>query len=473
MSTLCAPDVLAAGRWWSGDQLDAMARVWRAAVLERFGETDRPIAAAVAASPESVALFVALTSLPSPVILLSTDPRAWRTEPPIPIGTPIALSPTTAHLAPEAERFGLVPLAMPDASARAIGGAPVTPLDGPGVIVFTSGSTGAPKPVFTTTAALLRAANARNRALTLERGAGALIGSSPAHGQGIQYLACAISFGGPLGLLDPRDHRLALKALAQPVFRCWRAAPHLVEAVSRCALTGPPVVPPLCILGTPIAPALFDAFQDRFGVPLRQGYSSTETGIIAVDNGPPADVRPDTVGRPVPDVELCFGEHPGESRPSGETGRIWIRSPWQMAGYGFPPHVDRPGVVDGWWPTRDLGMMTEDGRLTLAGRLDDAVRTRDNRVVNLALVASHLRDIPGVVDAVVIPLDSPSGRSFGAVVECVPWLSVEAIRGKLAVALPPWSWPRVVEIVPALPRLSNGKADRRACGALLGQALPS
>src|SRR6266498_482877 len=199
MATLCAPDVLAAGRWWSGDQLDAMARVWRA-VLERFGETDRPIAAAVAASPESVALFVALTSLLSPVILLSTDPRAWRAEPPIPIGTPIALSPTMAHLAPEAERFGLVPLVMPDASARSIGGAPVTPLDGPGVIVFTSGSTGVPKPVFTTTAALLRAANARNRALTLERGAGILIGSSPAHGQGIQYLACAISVGCPLGL---------------------------------------------------------------------------------------------------------------------------------------------------------------------------------------------------------------------------------------------------------------------------------
>ena len=202
MATLCAPDVLAAGRWWSGDQLDAMARVWRA-VLERFGETDRPIAAAVAASPESVALFVALTSLPSPVILLSTDPRAWRAEPPIPIGTPIALSPTMAHLAPEAERFGLVPLVMPDASARSIGGAPVTPLDGPGVIVFTSGSTGVPKPVFTTTAALLRAANARNRALTLERGAGILIGSSPAHGQGIQYpvelleviVACETEFG--------------------------------------------------------------------------------------------------------------------------------------------------------------------------------------------------------------------------------------------------------------------------------------
>src|SRR5204862_6809467 len=141
-------------------------------------------------------------------------------------------------------------LLRPDAAARSMGRAPVTPLDGPGVIVFPSGSAGVPQPVLTATAALLRSANARHRALTIERGAGILIGSSPAHGQGIQYLASAISVGCPLGLLDPRDHRLALEALAQPVFRCWRAAPHLVEALSRCALTGPPVAPPLCILGT-------------------------------------------------------------------------------------------------------------------------------------------------------------------------------------------------------------------------------
>ena len=473
MSTFRAPDILAAGRWWSGDQLDTMARVWRAAVVERFGESDRLIAAAVGASPESVALFTALTSLPSPAVLLPPDARAWRTEPAIPIGTPVALMPAMASLAPEAERFGLIPFVLPDASTCSVGGAPLRPLDGPGVVVFTSGSTGLPKPVFVKSERLRRAGSARARAVGLGREAGALIGSSPAHGQGLQYLGAVLASGCPLGFLDPRDHRLALDALARPMFRCWRATAHLVEAVSRCVLTGPAIVPPFCILGAPISPSLFNAFQDRFGVPLRQGYSSTETALVAVDNGPPADVRPDTVGRPFPGVEVCFGEHPEKPEPSGEIGRIWIRSSWQMAGYGFPPHVERPGDVDGWWPTRDLGTMTADGRLKLAGRLDDAVRTRDNRVVNLEAVATHLREIPFIVEAVVVPLDTASGRSFGAVVECAPSLSVDVIRGKLADSLPPWSWPRVVKIVPALPRLANGKADRRACETLLGQERPT
>lgn len=469
MAVLRAPDVLARGRWWSGDELDAMARMWRAAVVERIGECSRPIAAALPASPEAVALFVALTSLPSPVIVLSPDVRAWRTEPPIPIGTPIALLPTLAHLAPQADRFGLVSIVLPEAASRPVGGAPVTPLEGPGVVLFTSGSTGPPKPVFHTTSSLLRWVNSRNRGLGLPPGSGTVMEASPAHGQGLNYLVGTMTLGGPLALLDPRDHRLALAALAQPVFECWRATSHFAVVLSRCVLTGPAVVPRVCILGSPISPTLWEVFRDRFGVPLRQAYSSTETGTIAVDGAAPADVRPDTVGRPLDGVEISIGEHPDAPRPVGELGRIWTRNPWQMAGYGFPPHVERPGAVDGWWPTRDRGMLLADGRLVLAGRLDDAVRTSDNRVVDLAYVADHLRGIPDVTDALVIPLDTSAGRSFGAVIECDPGVSAETIRTKLAETLPPWSWPREIQTVSTLPRLSNGKPDRRACAALLGE----
>ncbi len=444
--------------------------MWRAAALDRFGEGDRPIAAALPPSPEAVALFVALTSLPSPVILLSPEVRAWRSEPAIPIGTPIALLPTLAHRAREAERFGLVPFVLPEISAGALSGTPVPPLQGPGVVLFTSGSTGPPKPVFHTTSGLMQWVNARNHGLGLGAGAGVIMEASPAYGQGLSYLVSTMVLGGPLGLLDPRDHRLALTALAEPAFRCWRVSAHFADVLSRCALTENPVIPPVCILGTPISQAVRDAFKDRFGVPLRQGYSSTETGTVAVDGGPPAEVRPETVGRPLPGVEMSIGDHPSAPRGVGEAGRIWIRNPWQMAGYGFPPRVERPGDIDGWWPTRDLGMLGADGRLTLAGRLDDAVRTRGNRVVNLAYVAAHLCRIPGVTDALAIPLDSPAGPSFGAVVECEPGMSVEALRAALAKTLPPWSWPCALEIVARLPKLPNGKPDRPRCALLLERA---
>ena len=470
MSTLRVPDILAHGRWWSGDELDAIAGGWRAAVLDALGDRARPIAAALPASPEAVALFAALTSLPSPVILLSHEARAWRTEPAIPIGTPLVLLPTLAPLAPEAEKLGLVPLVLPDATERRVGGGPVVPLDGPGVVLFTSGSTGAPKPVFHTRTTVLEWVESRIASMGLPPGAGVVMEASPAYGQGLTYLLTAIVLGGALGLLDPRDHRLALTALAEPAFGCWRVTPHFADALSRCVLTGPPIVPAVCILSSPVSRALFDAFLDRFGVPLRQAYSSTETGTVALDNAAPADVQPETVGHPLPGVEIRIGDHPGGPRPSGELGRVWVRNPWQMAGYGFPPHVERPGDVDGWWPTLDLGMLRADGRLALAGRLDDAIRTRDSRVVNLAYVAASLRGVEGVTDALVVPLDSATGRTFGAVIECEPGLTMGALRAKLADTLPPWSWPRTLELVPALPRLPNGKPDRRACATLLGGA---
>jgi acyl-CoA synthetase (AMP-forming)/AMP-acid ligase II len=321
--------------------------------------------------------------------------------------------------------------------------------------------------VFRTLSALVAVSSARIRALDLHPGGGILMGVSPASGQGLNLLLVSMLLGGPLGLLEPLDHRAALEALARLEFQCWRATPHFADVLGRCALTGPAIAPPVCVLSSLVSRSVFDTFLARFGVPLRQTYSSAETGLVALDDAPAGAVRPDTVGRPLAGVEVSVGDDPASPRPAGETGRIWVRSPWQMAGYGFPPTVERTEDVDGWWPTRDLGFLEADGHLTLAGRIDDCIRTRENRLVNLSAVATVIRGIRGVTDAVVVPLGRPTGATFGAVVQCEPDLAITTVRTSVADALPPWSWPRAVELVRSLPRLPNGKADRRACIGLL------
>ncbi len=460
------PDVLAQGRRWSGDEMDAIARSWRAVVREHLAGDERPIAVALPSTPEGVALLAALTSLPPVVILLHPDVRAWRSEPAIPGGTPLILPPALKHLASDGEKIGLVPVVLPDPSTRT-SGPPVDAFSGGGIVQFTSGSTGPPKPVFFPMPAYLIGARNRVRAMDLEPGAGIAMSASPVYGQGLRYLTTAVLVGGPLALLDPHDHRQALVTLAEPMIRCWRATRHLLEALSSCVLTGPAVMPRLCVVGTPLPASVHDAFTGRFGVPLRQGYSSTETGPICLDASPPERVQRDTVGTPLDGVEVRVGDDPTERIEADRVGRIWVRGPGQMAGYGFPPHVERPGDVDGWWPTQDLGRLRADGYLVLAGRMDDAVRTRDNRTVNLAHVAACLGQLAGVRDAVVVPLDGARGRSFGAVVECDAGVTAATLRTSLASMLPPWSWPRTIEPVPVLPRLPNGKPDRQACASLL------
>jgi long-chain acyl-CoA synthetase len=445
-----------------------MARCWRTAALEALGDGHRLIASALPATPEGVALFVALTSLPSPVVLLGSDPRAWRTEPALPGGMLVVLPPSLAHLEPAVKELGLAPLALPDGAAGHGRGAPLVPLQGPGIILFTSGSTGLPRPIFRPMGGLVAGLAARNRAFGLAPGAGILTGVALSSGQGATFLVASILLGGSLGLLEPIDHRAALQALAMPEFQCWRATPHFVDVIGRCSLTEPPVAPPVCILSSPISREVFGTFGERFGVPLRQAYSCTETGTVTYDDAPPSAVRPETVGRPLAGVAIRIGDHPAAPQPPGDVGRIWLRNGWQMAGYGFPPLVERPGDVDGWWPTRDVGSLEADGHLTLHGRIDDCIRTRENRLVNLAAVATTIRAVPGVTDVVVVPLESHAGATLGAVVQAGPEVAMTTLRASLADVLPPWSWPRAIELVRALPRLSNGKADRRACIALLG-----
>jgi acyl-CoA synthetase (AMP-forming)/AMP-acid ligase II len=469
MSDASMPRVLHRGRWWSADELDAMARCWHAAVREALRDGGPLVAGVLPATHEGVALFVALSSLPPTLVVLAPDVRVWRSEPPVPRGTPVLLLPSLASLAPSARDLGLVPILLPDPSGHPMGGAPVTPLQGPGVVVFTSGSTGLPKPVYRPMAIMITWAMARVGVLGLVRGAGLLMGVSLATGQGIHNMMTAIVLGGALGLLDPLDHRAALSALALPAFQCWRATPHFADVLGRCALSGPAHAPQFCLLSSPVSRPVHEAFRDRFGVPLRQTYSSTETAVVTLDDAPPGAVRPDTVGRPVPGVEIRIGDHPLTPRPSGETARIWVRSPTLMTGYGFPPLVPPAATVDGWWPTQDVGALQGDGHLVLRGRLDDRIRTREGRVVDLAMVAARLRELPGVTAAVVVPLAGPAGPSFGAVVECEPGVAVETLRARLSESLPPWSWPRAVEAVRSLPRLPSGRPDRHACLALLGQ----
>lgn len=471
MSPLRMPDVLAGGRWHSGDELDATGRGWLAVTREAIGDRADLVALVPPTTAEGVTLLIALSSLPVPIMVLSTEARAWRTEPPIPRGTPVILPPSTPHLAAEAEKIGLRPIVLPLPTTRAAG-PPIDGLSGPGIVVCTSGSSSWPKPVFFRMETQRAWIASRAWAIGMAPGQGVVMEASPAYAQGLTHVLTAVLVGGPLALLDSRDHRQALITLADPRFGYWRTNAPFASALATCALTGPAIVPPLCFVSSRIPDPVADAFEARFGVPLRQSYSSTETGTIALDNSPPDRVQRDTVGRLLPGVEVHIGDHPSQAASPGEIGRIWFRGPWQMAGYGFPPHVERPGDVEGWWPTHDRGVLRSDGYLVLAGRLDDAIRSRDNRTVSLVHVATAIAGLPGVRDVAVVPVDGAGGLVFGAVVESDASLTAAELRTKLAGVLPPWSSPRVIEIVAALPRLANGKPDRQACARLLASRAP-
>ncbi len=469
MPSFNPPATLFQGRRWASEELAGIAAGWRDFALGDLGGPSGAIAVVMTNHPLAVALFFALSSLPVPLIVLPPDQRAWRTSPPLPTGTLVFLLPWFTGLAPAAERLGLRPAVVPEPRIGAgLGSAGLAILTGPGLVMFTSGTTGPPKPVYRSMPKLLAAASARLEALAVPPGGGIACALPLFRGHALNdALLGATVAGCHVGLLERFDHRALLALFASGEYHYWSGSAVMADALVRSA---PPRVcrAPAACSSLKVPERVFRAFQERFGVPLRGGYSSTETGPVTLDAAVAANVRPETLGRPMAGADVRIGDDPWEPLPAGRSGRIWARTPWPMEGYGYPPALEPVLERDGWRPTRDLGRLDEAGYLHFLGRLDDCVKTGAGHLVNLAEVAAVLASYPAVVEAEVLSAEGPAGPVLAALLETTDNPTGEAIRAHVAQHLPPWSYPRVIRFVRELPRLPGGKVDRTACRALLG-----
>jgi acyl-CoA synthetase (AMP-forming)/AMP-acid ligase II len=169
----------------------------------------------------------------------------------------------------------------------------------------------------------------------------------------------------------------------------------------------------------------------------------------------------------MPGTDVCIGDDPAAPLPPGEVGPIWVKTPWYMEGYGYPPELEPVDERHGWKPTRDIGRMDDAGYLYFLGRMDDCVKTGAGYLVNMAEVATALAGHPAVVAAEVVAIDGGAGPALGALLETAGSPSADEIRDHAARHLPPWSRPRVIRFIDQLPRLPGGKVDRLACRTLL------
>lgn len=464
------PPIVFGGRRWPSGELAELAGGWLDPIEEAIPPS-APVAAMLMSNhPESVALFFALSTLPIPVAIYHADPRAWRSEPALPPGTPIFLAPSLRSRVPAEDPPGVRLVRLPGRPGAAARRRPRPFLACPGFVSFTSGSTGLPKPVYILTRSYVRQTEAVVEAAGLAAGS-AVAGSLPLashYGLGQALLLPAL-LGAELGLVERFDHRSLLGLFASGTYAYWAATPLMADVLARAPLAGAvPAMAPTChVSAGRLAGRTVHAFAKRFGVTLRPSYGQTENGFICVDSAPPHEIRADCVGRPAPGIEVRVGDDPLAPLPAGRAGRVWFRSPWYMEGYGFPPRLAPREERDGWWPTADVGSVEPSGHLKLAGRMDDCFKSAAGYLVNPGEIANALLAHPRVTDAAVValpPLDAPA---VGAVVESDGPLEAADLRLTAAGLLPAWLHPRTVVIVPAIPRLPGGKVDRAACRALL------
>ena len=231
-------------------------------------------------------------------------------------------------------------------------------------------------------------------------------------------------------------------------------APTEYRVIAKRATLHPlPSLRTMVAAGEALNPEVLKAFTDATGLEIRDGYGQTETGQLT-GNPPGEPVRPGSMGRPLPGVDLRT-----------EDGELVLADPNSdptfFVGYldGTPAPAGRP------WRTGDRVRQDDDGYLYFEGRTDDVIISAGYRIGPFE-VESALVSHTAVAEAAVV---SAPDEERGAVVRAVVVLRDGFVPGPALVAelqehvrheTAPYKYPRIVEFADELPKTASGKIQR-------------
>jgi O-succinylbenzoic acid--CoA ligase len=303
-----------------------------------------------------------------------------------------------------------------------------TPPPGTLAVVFTSGTTGEPRPVFLTRAHFEASA----------RASAAVLGVEPDD----RWLCCLPVFHvGGLSIFT-RSAIYATTVVAEPGFDAGRVkdlveagevtlaslVPTMLARLRDAGLERAPGLRAMLLGGGPIPDDLLE-WAVRAGLPVRPTYGMTETcsQIATAEVG-------ERLARPLPGAEVRIADDE----------EILVRGPMV--------------AVDGWLHTGDRGRLAGDGLLEVHGRLDDLIVTGGENVA-AAEVEAVLLEHPGVSEAAVIGVEDPEwGRAVTAFV--VSTASEDEVCAHAGERLPGFKVPKEVFVLDELPRTPSGKVER-------------
>jgi long-chain acyl-CoA synthetase len=196
-------------------------------------------------------------------------------------------------------------------------------------------------------------------------------------------------------------------------------------------------------------------------------YGLTESSSVATILTAGENVeRVDSVGLPMPVVDIAIADPHGNHLTVGETGEVLIRGPIIMAGYWDNPEATADAIRNGWLHTGDVGHLDEDGYLYITDRAKDML-IRGGENVYCVEIENRLVEHPEIADAAVVGVPHHElGEEVKAVVELTDdaTLSDDDIRAWVGEALAAFKVPTYVE-------RHEGKLPRNASGKLLKNML--
>ncbi|WP_281081916.1 class I adenylate-forming enzyme family protein [Variovorax paradoxus] len=379
--------------------------------------------------------------------------------------------------AAHAQRFEARPSALPGLQRSAVRPSAVAEVgalaEGVAAIIFTSGTSGAPKGVLLTHEGILQygRVSAQSRELGVRDRSYAYLPMTHIFGLGTVLMA-SLQAGATLLMRTHFDPAQALTDLARhgvtqlqgPPTLFSRLLAHMEQAGIQHA-----IAPDLRYVYTgagPLDTALKQRIEQAFGQPLHHGYGLSEyAGSVHLTRL--GEWRQDTsAGYLVEGAEVEIAEPTtGRRLPPGERGEIWIRGIGLMPSY-FRDSEATAAVMreGGWYASGDLGEIAPDGALFVVGRLKEMI-IRSGFNVYPAEVESCLNAFPAVERSAVLGRPEADGNeSVLAFIQLrhEATLDMAALEAHLREQLAPYKRPTAVHIVSEFPMTGSGKILKRA-----------
>jgi long-chain acyl-CoA synthetase len=255
---------------------------------------------------------------------------------------------------------------------------------------------------------------------------------------------------------------------APPMYVAWTALDDGLDEVDvGAALRGVR----LASGAAPLSPAVLEQVLTRTGVTIQEGYGLTETSPVVTSTLAGSRVKPGSVGRPLPGVEVRLVDEGGAVVDPDDAGEIVVRGDNLFSGY-WPDRSGGPDG-DGWWATGDVAYADDDGDLYLVDRRTDLVLVSGFNVYPRE-VEDVLAEHPHVAEVAVIGVPHPrTGEAVKAYVVARSGRSLtpEQVTTFAQTRLARFKRPTIVSVVDELPHSATGKIAKGRLRAREASAL--
>jgi acyl-CoA synthetase len=370
---------------------------------------------------------------------------------------------------------GLRALSFEELAAAAPLDAPASvALDAPALLAYTSGTTQDPKGVLHSHRTIVAEVRQLAR-MQADRERPLLVGAPVGHGIGmLSALLVPRELGHPLNMIDVWDPQAVLDAMVEGDLSAGSGSTYFLTSLLDAPGFGPEHLARMRQIGlggSPVPDAVAER-AEQLGISVVRSYGSTEhPSTTGSSHDAPRAKRLHTDGRPLAGVEVRIVDDDGRTLGAGETGEVLSRGPDRFVGYTDPALTDEALDREGWFATGDVGVLDEDGYLTITDRKKDVI-VRGGEKVSAAEVEGVIQRIPEVAEVAVVAAPDPRLGEHGcAFVRLRPGarsLSLEDLREHLARSgMAKQKWPEELRVVEELPRTPSGKVKKFELRAML------